>query len=158
MQQRRLRATCSWCGPIVEIVNFGFEILMRRQGHHGFEQLILHAHTFVTNSCARHLLDPRPSLTRFETCARKFENMRIRASWSASVSLSYGWTCPCAPRVWMQSDDQEPLLQVMFVVLLFLLDEEMSMSAWAFCQAVTARLLRLLGMVQQDELFQNPDE
>jgi hypothetical protein len=47
---------------------------------------------------------------------------------------------------------------VMFVAVLFLLDEEMSMAAWAFCQAGTSALLRLLGMVQQDEVWQNPDE
>ena len=48
---------------------------------------------------------------------------------------------------------------VMFVAVLFLLDEEMSMTAWVFCQAGTSALLRLLGnVVQQDELCQNLDD
>ncbi len=47
---------------------------------------------------------------------------------------------------------------VMFVVVLFLLDEEMSMAAWAFCQAVASALLQLLGMVQRDRPWHNLDE
>ena len=47
---------------------------------------------------------------------------------------------------------------VMLVAVLFLLDEEMSMAAWGFCQAVARALLRVLGAVHQDELWQKPDE
>ena len=51
---------------------------------------------------------------------------------------------------------------VMFVVVLFLLDEEMSMAAWTFCQSIATALLRASGMLQQQQqqqqMWQESDE